>query len=197
MLYFCALNLVKTLHIHCISVSNLFNGCITINSVFLCTASRDNITKILHCDAPYTQSLHHSTSCISVPIIYWKRYTNTVFLCPMYSVVAALQMLFFWAHHSVMALKIQHFCVQSIEMLHHNNALFLCIACSNDITKYCISVSMVLNGIASSETLQKYCISKSVMFNHRTTIQVVFLCIISSENITHILCPMYSMVASQ
>ena len=89
-----AVFLCIALHIHCISVSIVFNGCITINSVFLCTASRDNITKILHYDAPYTQSFHHSTSCISVSNIYWKRCTNTVFLCPMYSVVAAQQMLF-------------------------------------------------------------------------------------------------------
>ena len=78
MVYFCAQHPVKTLHIHCISVSIVFNGCITINSVFLCTAPRDNITKILHCDAPYTQ---HCTT------------VQAVFLCPIY-IENATQILF-------------------------------------------------------------------------------------------------------
>ena len=89
--YFCAQHPVKTLHIQCISVSVVFNGCITINSVFLCTASCDNNTKILHCDALI---LNYCTTVRAVFLcpIYIENVTQILFLCPMYSVVAALQM---------------------------------------------------------------------------------------------------------
>ena len=130
-------------------MSIAFNGCITINSVFLCTESRDNITKILHFDTP------------------------------LYSIIAPQQMLYFFAKHLVKALHKYSFCVpdvfngwRTIHVIfcaHHPvmalkysislssvftcsitiNDIFLCTTSSNDITKYCISVSIVLNDYIS------------------------------------------------
>ena len=133
MLYFCAQHPVMPKQKYCISVSRIpwqhykniafrytliFNHCTTVNAVFLCNTSSENLTQILLLCARCIQWLEH----------------NTCYFC---------------AHHPVMALQYSISLSRESICSITRNAIFLCTTSSNDITKYCISVSIVLNDYIS------------------------------------------------